>query len=60
MKIISSSRFAYMQEQIAEKSDKIKKQGVAISLLEQENIKLAARVAELEELLKVSGKEYAV
>ena len=46
-----------MQSQIAEKSDRIKKQGVAISMLEQDNIKLSARVAELEARLKVSGRE---
>lgn len=51
MKIISSSRFDFMQTQIREKSDKIKAQNVAISLLEQENVKYAARISELEGLL---------
>ena len=51
MKIISSSRFESMQKQIAQKSDTVKAQGVSISLLEQENIKQAERIAELEGLL---------
>lgn len=51
MKIISSSRFDHMQKLIADKSDLAKRQGNVISLLEQENIKLTERVAELEGLL---------
>ena len=51
MKIISKSRFDSMQKMIAAKSDMVKRQGNVISLLEQENIKQAARIAELEGLL---------
>lgn len=51
MKIISKSRFDHMQKLIADKSDMVKRQGVSISLLEQENIKQAERIAELEGLL---------
>ena len=51
MKIISNARFDSMQKQIASKSDLVKRQGNTISLLEQENIKQAARIAELEGIL---------
>ena len=55
MKILSSSRFDSMQSVIKQKSDLCKRQATVISLLEQENIKLAARVAELEATLHAYG-----
>lgn len=55
MKILSNARFISMQKAIATKSDQIKRQSVSIGLLEQENIKLSGRVAELEQLLHAYG-----
>ena len=55
MKIINSSRFESMQKQIRDQADRIRKQNVAISLLEQENGKQAERIGELEAVLFCYG-----